>query len=246
MVFRGARAAERLREPVGRYNATGFVNPGLRLFGRRMRFGFRCAEIGHADPDAAIRIRAGGRRGEDLERTSLHDTLRSCRAGDRLDGDLRAQGLRVTDDTGQTRAAGRYPARSRGRNKAATAVRSEPRLRRTRKERLCAPAGAQTAAETQARSDRERGEARHHFAIAAADAPAFKAGARSSAVRLFSLALEHGAGAGYDVAASAERPDTDPLNARRLTGPGPFRKSPRQRDGRLAQRESVPFTRERS
>ena len=89
------RGGRRAALVTGNCHATGSSHSGMRLHGRRMRFGIGRAQIRDADNDIAIRVRAGRRRGENLDRTDLQDAVRARGPGDRPDGDLRAQGLQA-------------------------------------------------------------------------------------------------------------------------------------------------------
>ena len=70
-----------------------------------MRVGIGRAEIRDTDNDIAIRVRAGRRRGENLDRTDLQDAVRDGGPRDRPDGDLRAQRLQIGDRACETRPA---------------------------------------------------------------------------------------------------------------------------------------------
>lgn len=117
-----------------------------------MRFGIRRAEISDADDDIAIRIRAGRRRGQDVDRTNLQDALRARGAGSRLDGKLRAQGIQAANGSCEAGTAAGYALRS-GIDPHTSIVPAEPGLRRTGKSRTRAQA---RSAPAQARSGCEQ------------------------------------------------------------------------------------------
>ncbi len=120
----------------------------MRLHGRWMRFGIRRAEIRDADDNSAIRIRAGRRRGQDIDRANLQDALRARGACSRLDGELRAQGIQAANGAREARAADGYAPRSGRRlDTRASDIPAEPGLRRagksrTRAQTCAAPAEA--------------------------------------------------------------------------------------------------------
>lgn len=124
----------------------------MRLHGRWMRFGIRRAEISDADDDIAIRIRAGRRRGQDVDRTNLQDALRARGAGSRLDGKLRAQGIQAANGSCEAGTTAGYALRS-GIDPHTSVVPAEPGLRRTGKSRTRAQARSTPA---QARSGCEQ------------------------------------------------------------------------------------------
>ena len=82
--------------------ACGLALAACSIVGRR-------DEDGNANRPSAIRIRTGGRRGENVKRADLQDALRSRGAGNRFHGDLRherlkSQNVPVQADTGRRSA----------------------------------------------------------------------------------------------------------------------------------------------
>lgn len=210
------RGGRRAAPGTGNCHAKGSSHFGMRLHGRRMRFGIRCAQIRDADHDVAIRVRAGRCRGENLDRTDLQDAVRARGPGDRPDGDLRAQRLQTGDRAGETGTTGGHAHGFRGRHCAVAAdLLAEPGLCGTRESRTSAPA-----------SPAPTGAARDHFirrarACSGRASPAAGTGACPAAELLVALA------------AGSQPADPGSLNAfeRRLQSPNltpyrPFRTSP--------------------
>jgi hypothetical protein len=197
------RGGRRAAPGTGNCHAKGSSHFGMRLHGRRMRFGFGCAQIRHADNDVAIRVRAGRRRGENLDRTDLQDAVRTRGPGDRPDGDLRAQGLQTGDRAGETGTAGGHAHRFRRQHgSCAPDLHTQPGLCGTRESRTSAATGAAPA-----------GAARDHLirrarARSGRASPAAGTGARASPEFIVALA------------ARAQSADPGSLNAfeRRLQG----------------------------
>lgn len=140
------RSGRRAAPGTGNCHATGSGHFGMRLHGRRMRFGIGRAQVRDPDHDVAIRVRAGRRRGENLDRTDLQDAMRARGPGGRPDGNLRAQGIQIGDRACEAGAAGGYPPGSGRRHLAAASnLLAEPGLCGTRESRTSAETGAAAA-----------------------------------------------------------------------------------------------------
>lgn len=202
---------------------------GMLLFGR-------IDEDRNAHGSAAIRIRTCRSRSEDIGGADLQDALRARGPCRRFHGDLRLERIRTADGGGETGPAGRPARRRRIENgDARTSLRSQPGLCRTHQGTAAAP-GQEAANVPTCRpvyGGRRSGPAARPdrtgaIVLAAAADTTFALAAGDNARALKSTG-------NWDRRAPLDTSWSGSLNRR------PFARS-----GRLAQRESVPFTRERS